>query len=172
MILVFRLTQKFQQKYSRIFLLAVAASSLLIALSSASAQAPHRPSAPAGPEDESALFRGYRGVQLGMTAEEVRKKLGDPREKGDEQDFFVFNDSETAQIVYDKTHKVVTISADFLTAGDKVPTAKQVFAGDVEAKADGSIYKMVRFPKSGYWLSYNRTGGTSPLTTVTLQKIQ
>jgi len=30
----------------------------------------------------------------------------------------------------------------------------------------------VRFTKAGYWLSYNRTGGASPLTTVTLQKIQ
>jgi hypothetical protein len=107
-----------------------------------------------------------------MTAEEVRKKLGDPKDKSDEQDFFIFNETETAQIVYDKTRKVVTISADFLTAGEKVPTAKQVFGGDVESKADGSVYKMVRFPKAGYWLSYNRTGGNSPLTTVTLQKIQ
>jgi hypothetical protein len=172
MIPVIPLTQRFHRHHSRIVMLAIAASSLLIAFSGVSAQALHKAPTPAGPEDESALFKDYRGVQLGMTAEEVRKKLGDPREKGDEQDFFVFNDSETAQIVYDKTRKVVTISADFLTAGAKVPTAKQVFAGDVEAKADGSMYKMVRFPKSGYWLSYNRTGGTSPLTTVTLQKIQ
>jgi len=107
-----------------------------------------------------------------MTAAEARKKLGDPKDKGDEQDFFVFNESETAQIVYDKTQRVITISADFLTAGDKVPTAKQVFGGDVEAKADGSVYKMIRFPKAGYWLSYNRTSGNSPLITVTLQKIQ
>lgn len=169
---VIPLTQRFPQHHSRIVMLAIAASSLLIALASASAQAPHKAIVPAGSEDDSALFKDYRGVQLGMTAEEVRKKLGDPKDKGDEQDFFVFNDNETAQIVYDKTHKVVTISADFLTAGAKPPTAKQVFAGDVEAKADGSIYKMVRFTKAGYWLSYNRTGGASPLTTVTLQKIQ
>jgi hypothetical protein len=123
-------------------------------------------------DEESAAFKDYRGVQLGMTADEVRKKLGAPKDKADDQDFFVFGESETAQIVYDTTHKVVTISADFLTSGDTVPTAKQVFGGDVEAKADGSIYKMVRFPKAGYWLSYNRTGGASPLITVTLQKIQ
>jgi hypothetical protein len=158
--------------HSRIFTLAVAAASLLIALSSANAQTSRRTATAAAGEDDSVLFKDYRGVQLGMTSDEVRKKLGDPKDKGDEQDFFVFNDNETAQIVYDKTHKVVTISADFLTSGAKVPTAKQVFAGDVEAKADGSIYKMVRFPKAGYWLSYNRTGGNSPLTTVTLQKIQ
>jgi len=123
-------------------------------------------------DDDSVAFRNYRGIQLGMLADEVRKKLGDPRDKGDEQDFFIFGETETAQIVYDKTHKVVTISADFLTAGTTVPTCKQVFGAEVEAKADGSVYKMVRFPKAGYWLSYNRTSGNSPLTTVTLQKIQ
>ncbi len=123
-------------------------------------------------EDDSLVFHDYRGIQLGMLAEEVRKKLGDPKDKSDEQDFFIFNDTETAQIVYDKTHKVITISADFLTSGTGIPTSKQVFGAEVEAKADGSVYKMVRFPKAGYWLSYNRTSGNSPLTTVTLQKIQ
>jgi hypothetical protein len=123
-------------------------------------------------DDDSVVFRDYRGIQLGMLADEVRKKLGDPKDKGDEQDFFIFGETETAQIVYDKTHKVITISADFLTAGTTVPTCKQVFGSEVEAKADGSVYKMVRFPKAGYWLSYNRTSGASPLTTVTLQKIQ
>ena len=123
-------------------------------------------------EDDSSVLHDYRGIQLGMLSDEVRKKLGDPKDKSDEQDFFVFNDTETAQIVYDKTHKVITISADFLTQGTGIPTAKQVFGAEVEAKADGSVYKLVRFPKAGYWLSYNRTSGTSPLTTVTLQKIQ
>jgi hypothetical protein len=157
--------------YSRFFTLAVAAASLLLAMSGANGQGQRKTATPAG-EDDSAVLKEYRGVQLGMTADEVRKKLGDPKDKGDEQDFFIFDETETAQIVYDKTHKVVTISADFLTVGASVPTAKQVFGADIEAKADGSMYKMVRFTKAGYWLSYNRTSGASPLTTVTLQKIQ
>ncbi|MEO7971318.1 MAG: hypothetical protein ABI698_08465 [bacterium] len=123
-------------------------------------------------EDDSSVLHDYRGVQLGMPADEVRKKLGDPKDKSDEQDFYLFGETETAQIVYDKMRKVVTISADFLTASASVPTCKQVLGAEVEAKADGSVYKMVRFPKAGYWLSYNRTAGNSPLTTVTLQKIQ
>jgi hypothetical protein len=123
-------------------------------------------------EDDSLVIHDYRGIQLGMLADEVRKKLGDPKDKSDDQDFFIFGETETAQIVYDKTHKVITISADFLTTATAVPTAKQVFGAEVEAKADGSVYKMVRFTKAGYWLSYNRTSGNSPLTTVTLQKIQ
>ena len=106
-----------------------------------------------------------------MISDDVRKKLGNPKDKGEEQDFYVFDDTETLQIVYDKTHKVITISADFLNS-NKALTAKDVFGADLEAKADGSVYKMVRYTKSGYWLSYNRTGGTSPLVTITLQKIQ
>jgi hypothetical protein len=79
-------------------------------------------------------------------------------------------EEEMAQVIYDKTHKVITISADFYNTA-KAFTAKQVFGTDVEAKADGSVYKLVRYPKAGYWLSYNRTSGNTPLTTITLQKM-
>jgi hypothetical protein len=146
-------------------------ASVLVALSGAGIEAQRRSAPPPAAEDPASSFHEYRGVQLGMMADEVRKKLGDPKDKGDEQDFFVFDETETAQIVYDKTHKVVTISADFL-ASPKVLTAAQVLGADIAVKPDGSAYKMVRYPKAGYWLSYNRTGGASPLTTVTLQKIQ
>jgi outer membrane protein assembly factor BamE (lipoprotein component of BamABCDE complex) len=160
------------QVYCRILALIIASASFLIAFSCANAQTSKRSTPQARDEEESALFHDYRGVQLGMTADEVRKKLGDPKDKGDEQDFFIFSETETAQVVYDKARKVIAISADFLTADTSVPTAKQVLGSEVEAKADGSVYKMIRFPKAGYWLSYNRTAGASPLTTVTLQKIQ
>ena len=145
----------------------------LIALNPISAEGQRKPGGPGSPasEEGSSAFHAYRGVELGMTADEVRKKLGEPRDKGTEQDFFVFNETETAQIVYDKTLKVVTISADFLTQGPDVITAKQVFGSEVEAKPDGSVYRMLRFPKAGYWVSFNRTSGASPMTTVTLQKI-
>ena len=155
---------------ARVFAFIVTAASLLL-ICSVSGPAQRKAATPASEED-AAMFKEYRGVQLGMTSDEVRKKLGSPRDKGDEQDLFVFGDNESAQIVYDQTHKVVTISADFLSADASVPTAKQVFGADAEAKADGSVYKMVRFTKAGYWLSYNRTGGASPMTSITLQKIQ
>ena len=122
--------------------------------------------------DEEPLFHEYRGIQIGTAADDVRKKLGSPANKSEEQDFFVFNEKETAQILYDKSGKVITISVDFMTGANGVLTPKQLFGGDIEAKADGSIYKMVRYPKAGCWLSYNRTAGNSPLVTVTLQKIE
>jgi len=33
------------------------------------------------------------------------------------------------------------------------------------------MHKMIRFPKAGYWLSYSRTAGNSPLITITIKKI-
>jgi outer membrane protein assembly factor BamE (lipoprotein component of BamABCDE complex) len=158
-------------KRRRLFLAATVVALLVAMTASAFAQGPRRTSGQKEEENTTA-FHEYRGIQLGMLAEEVRKKLGSPTDKGDEQDFYVFNDAESAQIIYDRTHKVTAISADFSGAGATVPTAKQVLGADIEAKPDGSMYKMMRFPKAGYWLSFNRTAGTSPVTSVTLQKIQ
>jgi hypothetical protein len=122
-------------------------------------------------EDEGPMFHEYRGIMIGSLADEVRKKLGSPADKSTEQDFFVLNEKETAQVLYDKTGKVTAISVDFLMGADSVLTPKQLFGGEIEAKPDGSMYKMVRYPKAGCWLSYNRTAGAQPLVTVTLQKI-
>ena len=123
-------------------------------------------------DDETPVFREYRGVQIGMTADEARKKLGGPKEKGEEQDFFVLNDNETAQIVYDKDHKVVTISADFVSGATGTPTPNVVFGSEIAPKPDGSLYKMVRYTKAGFWVSFSRTAGNSPMTSVTIQKLQ
>jgi len=123
-------------------------------------------------KEEEPLLSEYRGVKLGWLADDVHKKLGDPANKSDEQDYYVFAEKEMIQILYDKaTKKVVTISVDFMTGANGVLTPQQVFGADIETKSDGSKYRMVRYPKAGIWLSYNRTGGDSPMVTVTLQKM-
>ncbi|HSE26503.1 MAG TPA: hypothetical protein VLB68_32850 [Pyrinomonadaceae bacterium] len=122
--------------------------------------------------EEEPIFNDYRGVQIGWLAEDVRKKLGSPADKGEEQDFYIFNEKETAQILYDKaTHKVVTISVDFANGASGVITPQQVFGADIEAKPDGSKHKLVRYPKHGYWISYSRTAGDTPIVSVTIQKL-
>jgi hypothetical protein len=122
--------------------------------------------------DVEPTFKEYRGAQIGMTADEVRKKLGNPSDKGEEQDFYVFNEKETAQILYEKaTKKTIAISVDFMSGASGVITPQQVFGADVEAKPDGSKYRLVRYPKVGYWISYSRTAGDNPIITITLQKI-
>ncbi len=123
-------------------------------------------------QDEAPVFQEYRGVRIGMAAGEVRKKLGNPADKGEQQDFFIFSENETAQIVYDKAKNVTAASFDFLNGARDVPTPIIVFGADIEAKPDGSIYRLVRYPKAGYWLSFNKTSGNSPLTTVTMQKLE
>lgn len=143
----------------------------LVLMSVAPAQVQKRAAERAAAAAEGPLFHEYRGIQIGTLADEVRKKLGNPADKSVEQDFYVFDEKETAQILYDKTGKVVTISVDFMVGANGVITPKQLFGGDIEAKADGSMYRMVRYPKAGCWLSYNRTAGEQPLISVTLQKI-
>lgn len=126
----------------------------------------------AGSDDEAPLFNEYRSVRIGMTTEEVRKKLNNPNDKSDEQDFFVFSENESAQVFYDKSKTVFAISVNFLKDARDVPTVKGVFGSDIAPKPDGSIYKMVRYPKSGCWVSFSRTAGDSPLTTITVQRIE
>jgi hypothetical protein len=122
-------------------------------------------------DDEAPVFREYRGVQIGMTVEEARKKLGDPKDKSDDQDFFVINDKEAAQIVYDKSHRVATLSVDYMSGATGVPLPKAVVGSDIQAKPDGSMYLMVRYPKAGCWVSYSKTAGDTPMISVTIQKI-
>jgi hypothetical protein len=120
--------------------------------------------------EENPVFQEYRGVKIGWVADDVRKKLGSPANKGDEQDFYVFGEKETAQVLYDKG-QVTAISIDFMNGAKEVITPQQVFGADIEAKPDGSKYKLVRYPKAGYWVSYSRTAGDTPIITVTIQRL-
>ena len=75
------------------------------------------------------------------------------------------------QIYYIKG-AVSAISIDFMSGSSGVPSPKDVFGSEAEAKADGSIFKLVRYPKAGYWVSYSRTAGNDATVTITMQKIQ
>ncbi len=142
---------------------------LFLAGSSASAQTTRKTPA----ADDVPVFLEYRGIQIGWLADEVRKKLGNPSDKGDEQDLFVFGEKEVCQVIYDKaTRKVTAISVDFMNGSNSPITPQQVFGSDIETKADGSKYKLVRYPKAGYWVSYNKTAGETPMITITMQKLQ
>ena len=122
------------------------------------------------PAADTPQFNEFKGVRIGMPTEDVRKKLGSPRDKGDEQDFYVFNDTQAVQIFYDKAKTVNAISIDFMSGASQIPDPKNV-VGELEIKTDGSAYKLVRYPKAGYWVSYSRTAGKDPTTTITMQKI-
>lgn len=115
------------------------------------------------------IYTEYRGVRVGMTATEVRAKLGEPLQKADDGDFYAFSEKETAQIAYNAAHTVMTVSVDYV-GGVGAPDYKAVVGADAEVKPDGSIYKVVRYDALGLWVYYNRTAGDAPIVTITLQK--
>ena len=115
------------------------------------------------------LYREYRGVRLGMTAEEARAKLGVPAMKSDEQDFYVFSANETAQLVY-VDQKVVTISTDY-TSGIGAPDYKTVVGESLLEKPDGSLFRMVRYDSERFWISYNKSASEVPVVTITIGKM-
>lgn len=112
----------------------------------------------------------FRGVKIGMATDDARKKLGSPKEKSAEQDFYLFNENEAVQIYYEKG-AVSAIAIDYMNGANGIPSPKDVLGADADSKADGSIHKVVRYPKAGYWVSYSRTAGTEPTITITMQKI-
>ena len=159
--------QPFPARQTMLRLLWLGAISL-VAVGGVSAQ-PQR--AKAQTEDKP-LFAEFRGVNIGMPADEVRKKLGGPRDKGDDLDLYVFNDTQAVQVYYDKAKTVSAISIDFMSGATGIPSPRDVVGTDPDARPDGSSYKMVRYPKAGYWVSYSKTAGDSPTITITMQKIE
>jgi len=115
------------------------------------------------------LYSDYRGVRIGMSAQDVRTKLGEPLQKADDMDFYVVSEAETAQIAYDAAHRVKVVSVDYL-GGVGAPDYKLVVGPDVEVKANGAIYKLVRYEGLGFWVSYNRSASQVPIVTITIQK--
>ena len=126
----------------------------------------------AAPAAATPVFTNYKGVTIGMSADGVRQKLDHLKEKGEAQDFFVFSDDESAQVFYDAEGKVMAVSLNYVGTKSGAPDAKAVLGEEIEAKADGSMYKLVRYPEAGYWVSYNRTAGDSPIITVTMRKMR
>jgi hypothetical protein len=116
------------------------------------------------------VFTEYRGISIGMSADEVRSKLQNLK-KDKLQDFYAFSDKESAQIYYDNQGKVTAISIDYFGDNSNAPAPDAVLGTSLEAKPDGSMYQLKRYPDAGFWVSYNRTAGDKPIVTITMQKM-
>lgn len=75
------------------------------------------------------------------------------------------------RIYYDEKGKVIAISIDYFGDNSNAPTPEAVLGTALQAKADGSMYQLNRYPEAGYWVSYNRTAGDKPIVTITMQKM-
>ncbi len=127
--------------------------------------------APADRAQNEPPFHDYKGVRIGMAADEARKLLGNPTDKDDKQEVFAVSDDESCQVYYDAAKKVSAVSITYFSA-KAVPAVKSVLGEEPEAKQDGSFSKLIRFPKAGYWVSYTRTSGNSPMIIIAMQKIE
>jgi len=116
------------------------------------------------------VFAGYKGVMIGMKMDDARTKLGTPKDKSDSEDYYVYSDNESVQVLYGPDKTVRVLSINYLGKG--APTPTEILGMDVTAKPDGGINKMVKYPKSGFWISYLKTGGNDPMTVITVQKMQ
>jgi len=143
-----------------------------VLLMPASSQAQRARATASDGEENQPAFIEFRGVRIGMPTDECRKKLGTAREKSAEQDFYIFNDTQAVQVMYDKKGAVSAISVDFMTGANSIPSAKEVLGSDIEGKPDGSMFRMIRYPKAGYWVSYSRTAGDTPTVTIMMQRIE
>ena len=121
-------------------------------------------------EVQQSLYREYRGVRLCMAADQTRANLGSPVLKSDDLDYYIFSENETAQIAYNAVHKVVTISVDY-TGGVGAPDYRTVVGAGLLERPDGSVYRMVHYEEEGFWVSYNKSAGTVPVVTITLQVV-
>lgn len=116
------------------------------------------------------IYTNYRGVSIGMSVAEAREKLGAPKSKGKQQDYFVFSKTESAQVVY-LDGKVRTVSVDYVGADSGAPTPMEVLGVEITPKKNGTIYKLVRYPEAGYWVAYSRTTGKSPIVSITMRRM-
>jgi hypothetical protein len=166
----------------RITLLFLSAIVLMLAASTVSAQTTPEPQAEVAKVSTAGstasnngstlpVFTDYRGVRIGMSADEVKTKLQNLKDGGTAQDFFVFSERESAQIYYDENKKVMAISIDYIGDATNAPSPSSVLGIELEAKPDGSMYQLNRYPEAGYWVSYNRTAGDKPIVTITMQKV-
>ena len=119
-------------------------------------------------QTQQQIYREYRGVRLGMTAVEVRTKLGEPAFKSDEQDLYSFSANETAQIAYDAAQKVMTISTDYVGLAGAPDYKTVVGEGVLLQRPDGSLFRMVMYSSAGFWVSYNKSASEVPVITVTI----
>ena len=125
-----------------------------------------------GSQVNEPVFRDYKGITIGMRADEIRAKLGVPKDSSAGQDFYAASDTEFVQVIYDHTQRVTIIGITYVGDAGGAPSCKAVVGEEVAAAADGSIDKLVRYPRAGYSVAYRRTAGTDPLITVTLQKFK
>lgn len=126
-----------------------------------------------GVPTDTPFVNQLKGISIGMTPDEVVEKLGKPKASDDAGMLFSLAKNEMAQIGIGPKGKVRAIALIYEDGDENAPSIKDVFGQGVDAveNEDGSIYKMIRYEKEGFWMAFSRSGDKKPLTTVMLRQI-
>ena len=130
----------------------------------------HSKEMPTPTPDGQSPYNSYRGIAIRTPAAEVAEKLGTPTQKSKAGDYYLISPAESVQISYDSDQTVKAISVNYTGDLKTAPTPKDVVGMDVKKDEEGSINKMVSYPKEGFWISYIRTPGKDATIIITLQK--
>lgn len=120
------------------------------------------------------VLKNYKEVAIGMTADEVKDKLGKAKIEDKTGFFYEFSDDESSQIVLDADKKVRAITVFYKVKDGNPPKIEDVLGAEAatEPNSNGSVYKLVRYPEAGYWVAYSRTAGDNAMVMVTIQKME
>ena len=120
------------------------------------------------------LIHDLLGVTIGMTAADIRKKLGKP-ESADATGMYFRKDGPDVQLQFGSDGKAAMIALMY-SSGDKgAPELAEVLGPDYKADPpqNGRIYEALRYPAAGYSIRYSRSKvGDGNMTVITMERIK
>jgi len=120
------------------------------------------------------LIRDLLGITVGMTASDIKKKLGKP-ESADATGMYFRKDGPDVQLQFGTDGKAEMIALMY-SAGDKgAPELAEVLGSDYKADPpqNGRIYEALRYPAAGYSIRYSRSKvGDGNMTIITMERIK
>ena len=137
--------------------LALAAGALTTKSQAPTTEQPANPAAEKKPAAEP-LIHDLLGVTVGMTATDIKKKLGKP-ESADATGMYFRKDGPDVQLQFGTDGKAEMIALMY-SAGDKgAPELAEVLGSDYKADPpqNGRIYEALRYPAAGYSIRYSRS---------------
>lgn len=167
---------------NKLLILALAASGTLLAASNSPAQTvdgelqaakTEKPvTQVTKPAASMPVLKEYKQLAIGMTADDVEEKWGKPKVHDKDGYLYEFSDTQTAQVRIDPEKKVSAIAVMFMKKGE-APSLVEIFGEGAkpDTEQNGTIYKLVRYPEAGYWISYYAGAGDDGMTTLTIQKL-
>ncbi len=122
-------------------------------------------------ERSSILTGVFRGIQLGMTSQEVRKLIGKSDLKDDELELFKLSATRRIRVYYAADGRARAIVSTFFGDDSGAPAPEAVLGTSIRLAEDGSGSGTLESPDEGYSIVYSRVGGDNPMVLITMQRL-